>query len=173
MRKEIFQPTAESEARLLILINAFSGKTKALEGRTKLAKLDFFLRYPRFLERALRLRNPRATISEDMMGERNDIENRMIRFRYGPWDPAYFALLGRLIGRGLIIPVPVSGGIGYKTTEAGAAVSKRLADTEPWKPTAMSAQLLRRNFDLTGTALKDFVYKHFPEVSGANWGDAL
>jgi len=173
MRNEIFQPTAESEVRLLLLIHAFSGKTKALEGRTKLAKLDFFLRYPRFLKRALRIRNPQALLNHQIAEQGNDIENRMIRFRYGPWDPAYFAILGRLIGRGLIIPVPVPGGIGYKTTDAGTILSGKFSEAEPWKATALCAQLLRRNFDLSGTSLKEFIYEHFPEVAGANWGDRL
>jgi hypothetical protein len=173
MRKEIFQPTAESEVRLLLLIHAFSGKTKALEGRTKLAKLDFFLRYPKFLERALRIRNPRALLSHEITEQGNDIENRMIRFRYGPWDPSYFVILGRLIGRGLIIPVPVSGGVGYKTTDKGATLSEKLSDAEPWKATVLCTQLLRRNFDLNGTFLKEFIYKNFPEVAGASWGERL
>ncbi len=173
MRKEIFQPTAESEVRLLLLIHAFSGKTKALEGRTKLAKLDFFLRYPKFLERALRIRNPKALLSQEITEQGNDIENRMIRFRYGPWDPSYFVILGRLIGRGLIIPVPVSGGFGYKTTDEGATLSEKLSDAEPWRATVQCTQLLRRNFDLSGTSLKEFIYKNFPEVAGASWGERL
>src|SRR6266496_5531002 len=53
MRSDLFQPTEEGEARLLILIASLSGPTRSLEGRTKLAKLDFLLRYPTFLRRAL------------------------------------------------------------------------------------------------------------------------
>lgn len=43
--------------RLLVLIDAFAGKAgdQKLEGLTKLAKLDFLLRYPAFLERAIRV----------------------------------------------------------------------------------------------------------------------
>ena len=42
-------------ARLLILIGTFSGMkgNKTVNGLTKLAKLDFLLRYPIYLERAL------------------------------------------------------------------------------------------------------------------------
>jgi hypothetical protein len=56
LRKELFQPSIESEARILLLINAFTTPTKSLEGRTKLAKLDFLLRYPSFMQRALAIR---------------------------------------------------------------------------------------------------------------------
>lgn len=43
-------------ARLLILLQAFAGKkgSKAINGLTKLVKLDFLLRYPLYLEYALK-----------------------------------------------------------------------------------------------------------------------
>jgi hypothetical protein len=50
MRDEAFAPTAEGEARLLLLIDAFSAGGEHLQGRVKLAKLDFLLRYPRFFD---------------------------------------------------------------------------------------------------------------------------
>ena len=53
MRRDLFLPTPEAEGRLLLLIDAFTGATRSLEGRTKLAKLDFLLRYPNYLRRAL------------------------------------------------------------------------------------------------------------------------
>ena len=45
-------------ARLLILLGTFVGQnqTGSVEGLTKLAKLDFLLRYPVYLERALEAR---------------------------------------------------------------------------------------------------------------------
>jgi hypothetical protein len=116
MRSDLFAPSVEGEARLLLLIDAFTGPTANLEGRTKLAKLDFLLRYPRFFRRALEIRAPQATVPEPVPSEGN-IEQRMVRYRYGPWDPAYFALLGSLIGRALIIPVSHRAGVGYRTTE--------------------------------------------------------
>src|SRR6266536_5471076 len=115
MRRELFQPAAAGEARLLLLIDAFSSPDVGLEGRTKLAKLDFLLRYPAFFRRALAKRAPHAALPPDEEDE-DLIETQMVRYRYGPWDPAYFSLLGSLIGRGLIRPVPAARGIGYKTT---------------------------------------------------------
>jgi len=123
LHKELFQPTLEGEARLLLLINAFTSNTKSLEGRTKLAKLDFLLRYPHFLVRALSIRRPNLT-AEIAPQEQMNIENRMIRYCYGPWDPAYYAILGRLIGRGLVQTVPTTNGIGYRTTQTGRSVAE-------------------------------------------------
>ena len=171
MRRELFLPTPEGEARLLLLIDAFSTPTQSLEGRTKLAKLDFLLRYPEYFKRALKIRAPAADVEEP--ADVGAIEDRMVRFRYGPWDPAYFALLGSLIGRGLVIPVSGRSGVAYRTTESGAALAKRLAKTEPWEDAHRRTRLLKRHLNLSGTKLKDFVYEHFPEVTSANWGDDL
>jgi len=172
LHKELFQPTLEGEARLLLLINAFSSETKSLDGRTKLAKLDFLLRYPNFLARALSIRRPNLSINVPVQ-EQINIESRMIRYRYGPWDPAYYAILGRLIGRGLIKPIPTTNGIGYRTTPNGRSVAEALAANENWADVAKRAKLLRTHFDLTGNSLKDFIYEHFPEVAGASWGEQL
>jgi hypothetical protein len=172
VRSELFQPTISSEARLLLLIDAFSGSDRSLEGRTKLAKLDFLLRYPNFLMRALTIRVPNRILNVPL-AEDDTIENRMVRFRYGPWDPAYFALLGRLIGHELVEPVPVRNGVGYRTTERGRELARELGNTEPWEPVVQSAALLRRHFDLSGTTLKQFIYDHFPEVTQAKWGEQL
>jgi hypothetical protein len=48
-----------------------------------------------------------------------------------------------------------------------------LAATEPWAETQLLIGLLKRNFNLSGTTLKSFVYDHFPEVAAANWGEEL
>lgn len=97
----------------------------------------------------------------------------MVRYRYGPWDPAYFALLGSLIGRGLVIPVSGRSGVAYRTTEVGEQLAKTLAKTEPWSATHQRTRLLKRHLNLSGTKLKDFVYEHFPEVTSASWGEHL
>src|SRR5690349_10400694 len=110
MRDEAFAPTAEGEARLLLLIDAFSAEGEHLQGRVKLAKLDFLLRYPRFFERAMKARGRKRIVTD---AEDPAIEERMVRFRYGPWDPAYYSLIGRLLGRGLITTVPGGRYIGF------------------------------------------------------------
>ena len=172
MRKELFRPAPAEEARLLLLIDAFSKTGGGLEGRTKLAKLDFFLRYPVYFERALKIRDVNASLPEEYK-EDETIESRMIRYRYGPWDPAYFALLGSLIGRGLVEPVPVKNGIGYRTTDIGRTLAKQIANSAAWSPVAKSIVLLKRHFDMSGTFLKNFIYENFPEVTSANWGKHL
>jgi hypothetical protein len=156
----------------LLLIDSFSRKAEGLEGRTKLAKLDFLLRYPNFLRRALQIRAPGATPADAAEGV-DTIEERMVRYRYGPWDPAYFALLGALIGKGLVITVPGKRGVGYRTTPMGREVATRLASSDPWRETTERVQQIKKHFDLSGSTLKDFIYRHFPEVASATWGRRL
>lgn len=171
MRKELYRPTADGEARLLLLIDSFTNESRGLEGRVKLAKLDFFLRYPKYLERALTIRGaPDPSVNVTAV---DNIDNQMVRYRYGPWDPAYYALLGRLIGKGFVSTVPMKNGFVFKTTDLGRDVARKLAKSEPWTSTARMTKLLRRHLDLTGTRLKEFIYDHFPEVAGAEWGRKL
>jgi hypothetical protein len=166
-----FAPTAEGEARLLLLIDAFSKGGGHLQGRVKLAKLDFLLRYPSFFERAMKERG--REVSTDDASE-PAIEQRMVRYRYGPWDPAYYELLGRLIGRGLITPVPQGRYIGLRVTEAGHEAATAIADTSTWSATAKAARILRTEFrEQRGSWLKDYIYRLFPEVAGAEWGKLL
>jgi hypothetical protein len=173
MPSNLFAPSVEGEARLLLLIDAFTGPTANLEGRTKLAKLDFLLRYPTFLRRAIAIRRPGAELPAPDPSADN-IEQRMVRYRYGPWDPAYYALLGSLIGRGLVIPVSHRSGVGYRTTDQGRVVARDLAETVPWRDVAERARLLKRHFgSVSGTFLMNFVYKHFPEVTSASWRQEL
>jgi hypothetical protein len=82
-------------ARLLILIR-FCGKPRSdpnlypgVEGRTLLAKLDFFLRYPIYLKRAALILN-NEDVSAITSDEINTVESRMIRYLYGPWDTVYY-----------------------------------------------------------------------------------
>jgi hypothetical protein len=168
-----FAASIEGEARLLLLIDAFSAQQGTLQGRTKLAKLDFLLRYPSFFHRALGIRRIETDLPAPRASE-NTIEQRMVRFRYGPWDPAYFALLGSLLGRGLIEAIPQDRFIGLRTTVNGRELARRIAATEAWAEVADRAYLLKRAFPTQrGTFLKNFVYKYFPEVTQASWGEAL
>jgi hypothetical protein len=171
MRSEAFAPTAEGEGRLLLLIAAFSQGDHTLQGRTKLAKLDFLLRYPRFFERAMEVRG--RPVETDPESE-PVIEQRMIRYRYGPWDPSYYAILGALIGRGLITTIPESRYLGLSATEEGSKLAAELGANPYWCELATRVRILRTEFgEQTGTYLKNFIYDHFPEVSDKSWGAKL
>ena len=75
-------------ARLLVLISAFSdaGQGSAVEGLTKLAKLDFLLRYPVMLERAVVAKGHSTRDVHLKDHERLSVESQMVRNRFGPWE---------------------------------------------------------------------------------------
>lgn len=173
MRGELFQPTVEGEARVLLLIDAFSKGNSTLEGRTKLAKLDFFLRYPLYLNRALTIRNGNEMVPPGAFISQEDIETKMVRYRYGPWDPAYYAILGRLIGKGLVESIFIEKGVGYRSTEKGRKIARDLSSEEVWQDTAIKIALIKKHLNLSGSSLKKFIYEQFPEITRASWGQSL
>lgn len=138
----------------------------------KLAKLDFLLRYPDRFTTLVELRAPGIAAGENpwLTG---DIEQRMIRYRYGPWDPAYYGLLGALIGKGLITTRQRGSVATYAVTPAGHQLTKALAATDSWESVRERARLLHRHFNLTGTSLKDLIYETFPDIVNADWGTHL
>jgi hypothetical protein len=78
-------------ARLLLLLGSADArkttaitKARAIEGITKLAKMDFLLRYPTCLERVLAILDKSSEDVAVQERERTSIESKMIRFRYGP-----------------------------------------------------------------------------------------
>jgi hypothetical protein len=153
-------------ARLLILLNAFmeEGQNKGIEGLTKLAKLDFLLRYPVMLERALQAkgRSTRAVQLEDH--ERYSVESEMVRYRFGPWDHRYRENLNLLVAKGLA-SVSVEGRkVDIILTDSGRTEAKRLAEDELFEQYVRRARLIKTHFDMTATHLVDFIYNTFPEV---------
>jgi hypothetical protein len=172
-----YRATREAEARILLLIDGFSRRTnslRTLEGRVKLAKLDFLLRYPHHLATILGSRGLKAAERESLDRQDSPLESRMMRYRYGPWDPSYFAVLGSLVGRALIEVVPAEGtnALGYRTTTSGAALAEHLTEDGAFDEVIGRITLLRRHLDLTGESLKKMLYD-LPEVADATWHEEL
>ncbi|MFN9631222.1 MAG: ABC-three component system middle component 4 [Cyanobacteriota bacterium] len=152
-------------ARLLILISAFSSTDQGtVEGLTKLAKLDFLLRYPVMLERALVAKNrpTRDVRLEDY--ERLSVESQMVRYRYGPWDHRYREFLNILIGKGLVTVRAEGRRIVISLTDRGKDLAIELSDNPAFQDYARRSTLLKRHFDIMGTSLMKFIYDTFPEV---------
>ena len=72
--------------RILIILHSFSGKSgrKSFRGVTKLAKIDFLLRYPIYLEKSVQIVADSSRLEElrsliDIKGyERNSIESTVL-----------------------------------------------------------------------------------------------
>lgn len=91
-------------ARILLLLNAFSKEDDegSIEGLTKLAKLDFLLRYPVMLDRALQAKGKSTREVQLEDHERQSVESEMVRYRFGPWDHRYREFLNILIAKNLV-----------------------------------------------------------------------
>lgn len=153
-------------ARLLILLDAFAGKdgTEQIKGLTKLAKLDFLLRYPVMLERALEAR--RRTIRDVKVAdhERSSVESAMVRYRFGPWDHRYREFINVLVAKGLATLSIEGRTIVIGLTDIGRSTAQRLAEDPVFAPYGRRSIALKRHCDLTATNLMRFIYETFPEI---------
>ena len=162
--------------RLLVLMGAFAGRKGEgeIRGLTKLAKLDFLLRYPLFLERALTARAVTKPANIGMQDyERLSVESRMVRFKYGPWDFRYRRLINILVARGLVHVDMASRTVSLSLTSKGMEAAQRLSSTREYADIRRRARLLRQHFDIQGTKLMRFVYQTFPEITTLRFGEEI
>jgi hypothetical protein len=162
-------------ARLMLLLGICGeGRTHLLRGRTKLAKLDFFVRYPTFLESALRTLRGRGRTHVRYAAGDEDVEAAMVRYHYGPWDQRYYDLLAMLTARGLL---RIGGGPveTYSLTDPGAAIAAGLAADPAFAPIVRRCEAARDGLAwMTGTQLKEFVYSSFAdEVANREHGQLI
>lgn len=153
-------------ARILLLLLAFSedGQSPSVEGLTKLAKLDFLLRYPVMLERALIAKRHSTRDLQVEDHERLSVESQMVRYRFGPWDHRYREFLNILIGKNLITVSIEGRTVVISLTESGCMFASELRSNAKFEDYARRATLLKRHFDIQATALMKFIYETFPEV---------
>lgn len=152
-------------ARLLILLGRFAGvEGQGLKGLTKLAKLDFLLRYPVLLERALIAKNASLRGLTLQPHERDSVESQMVRYRFGPWDHRYREILNIMIARGLLRSSTVANSVLLNLTPRGIQTRDALMQSENFRQYDARAEILQRHFDVGGTALMRFIYATFPEV---------
>jgi hypothetical protein len=163
------EAAAYHQGRVLLLIDTMAGKNGMLDGLTKLAKLDFLLRYPVFLKQVADSGKIRGLILDGETSptreEERAVESRMIRYKYGPWDDRYYVIIGALVGRGLVEYVPGRGRVALRPTQGGRAIATVLASDPAWRRTAARCAVLRKAFARTsGNALKDLIYQELPDV---------
>lgn len=163
-------------ARLMILLRVFGGKKGVtVKGLTKLAKLDFLLSYPTYLERALEAKGfleelPRVKLREDEM---RSVESRMVRFRYGPWDFRYRRFINILVAKGLAYVEVEGRSINPGLTQDGVNLAAELAKLPEYQDLKSRSKLLKKYFNMRGTQLKDFIYETFPEISSMSLGEEI
>lgn len=159
------------EARVLLLIDAACRAPQAkgaLTGLTKLAKMDFLIRYPALAPTVLgheAAEDRRLRISPEHDDNPTRGDDPMIRYKYGPWDERYYEVLGRLVGRGLATCTRTRNSVRFRVTDDGRATSQILASRSEWRETAdRCAAIADLTSTLTGNQLKNLIYERLPEL---------
>jgi hypothetical protein len=131
--------------------------------------LDFFLRYPSYLDKAARIlknKNLQELIEQDIQQyEIDNVETRMIRYKYGPWDNIYYAVLVYLIAKDLIYIENKKHIEHFSLTETGQKVVEELSESRTFETVVLRAKALKHIFSRwSGTSIKNFIYTNFPEI---------
>lgn len=155
-------------ARLLMLVK-LCGSGDRIDGLTKMAKLDFFVRYPLFFAAACRARGKNP-------GEVSDaVESRMVRYHYGPWDQRYYHVLAYLAARELLRIEKHGKTFGLSLTSVGSEIATELARHPAFEEIAGQMKLVRAEFGkLSGSGLKKLIYEVFSkEVGERTMGEVI
>lgn len=168
----LVQDLAYHQSRVLLLVSAVAaaqGHAGKLDGLTKLAKLDFMVRYPALAPEVLPSLDSadiRLHLSGEEIIEPTAVEAPMVRYKYGPWDDRYYPIIGALVGRGLLrYTRGRRGNVAIAPTVAGKRLSAELARASEWTDIAdRCAAIAEASSGLTGNALKDLIYDRLDEL---------
>lgn len=164
-------------ARLLILFSQLAefDYGKEIVGIMKVAKLDFLLRYPTVLEKALQDRRKSGKSISLKDYERTSVESKMIRYRFGPWDHRYWSFLSIMNCSGLLdIGKNEDGTIIFKITSNGQQLAKEFSKIDEFNDYFTRSQIISKNFgSMLGTNLKKSIYKLRPELYDMQYGDFI
>lgn len=172
IRRPAKTPRAEESmelhaARLLLLLS-YAGIKGRIVSRTKIAKMDFFVRYPVYLKKAAAIHNIKTDDEIDVRPE-----SPMIRYKYGPWDSKYYNIFALLIAKGLVTILPSKNGDVFELTDRGRRAVSEL-DTIEFENIIERCKIVSDLFrNKTGSAIKDFIYEHFPEVTSRSLGEEI
>jgi len=155
-------------ARLLLLLH-HCGASDKIDGLTKLAKLDFFVRYPNFFERIAAHLDQAATAATQQM------ESAMVRHHYGPWDKRYYQILGFLEARGLMTVSKHNHSYEFALTLLGHSKAAVLSKNNAYRTLIDQMKAVRKLLGRkSGTQLKNLVYEIFDtEVKRRKLGELI
>lgn len=147
--------------RLVLLLSTCGGAAGAISGLTKMAKLDFFVRYPDFFEVVRHGRDQQP--SRDSQA----VEAAMVRHHYGPWDKRYYHVLAFLEARGLITVRKSAKSYRIALTRQGKRAAESLAGAPAFAALHHTMRKVSDNLgDKNGNELKNLIYATFKEEVG-------
>lgn len=160
------------QARILLLVSAVAaapGHSRKLDGLTKLAKLDFLVRYPALASAILDELpdgDARMHLTTDDVAAPTEAEDPMMRYKYGPWDDRYYPVVGALVSRGLLRYTRArKGSVALAPTAAGRKLAESLVTDPVWHEIADRCDAIAKaSAGLTGNALKERIYDRLPSL---------
>jgi hypothetical protein len=162
-------------ARLILLLHV-CGVSGRIDGLTKMAKLDFFARYPDFFEVARA-----TTVSADVpdASHRTEsgeaVESAMVRHHYGPWDKRYYHVLAHLEAKRLIGVTKEGRSYRIALADLGRERAKVLVARPSFAPLVERMREVKKTFGArSGTFLKNLIYRLFEaEVGRRTMGQVI
>ena len=155
-------------ARLVLLFRHCGVKGQRIDSLTKMAKLDFFVRYPDFFAVA-------AAAEGKASAPEATEESRMVRYRYGPWDNRYYHLLSYLEALGILHVSRKGNSFQLALSEKGVRVAEQLTEVPSFEKLVDHMKQVKKVLGgKTGTGLKNFVYELFEkEVGERSLGEVI
>ncbi|TWT64381.1 hypothetical protein [Rubinisphaera italica] len=155
-------------ARLLLLFRV-CGTAGRIDGLTKMAKLDFFVRYPEFFDKACK------TLGLPAESATQSVESSMIRFHYGPWDDRYYHVLAYLESRELLSVTKDKKTFNLSLTARGVELAKTLASDDSFHGLVEQMKRVKKALgSKAGSTLKKLVYQVFDkEVAERRMGETI
>ncbi|MGL5827878.1 MAG: hypothetical protein ACRCYU_24190 [Nocardioides sp.] len=169
----VVEDLAYHQARVLLLVRAVAadpGHQRKLDGLTKLAKLDFLVRYPALapvILDELSGNESKMHLSDDEVSAPTEAADPMTRYKYGPWDDRYYPVIGALVSRGLLRYLKGRrGSVALTPTREGKRFADDLVAQEPlWSDVADRCEAVAEaSAGLTGTALKERIYERLADL---------
>ena len=159
----------EFHAGRLLLLLRVCGVSNRIDGLTKMAKLDFFVRYPQFFDTACR------ALGLDSSSSAETVESSMIRFHYGPWDDRYYHVLSYLEAKGLVTVSKVGKMFQLSLTDKGKEIASELQEREAFSGLVDQMKRVKKVLGgKAGSTLKKLIYSIFErEVGQRSLGEVI
>lgn len=145
------------------------GTANRIDGLTKMAKLDFFVRYPQFFAAMCR------KLGTPIQPTVDRVESSMLRFHYGPWDKRYYHVLAYLEGKGLITTTQDGKQLQLRLTELGRDIADRFGREQTFEDLAAHMKAVKKVLgNKSGSTLKKWIYQVFEEeVAGREMDEVI
>ena len=151
----------ELHAARLVLLLKHCGIKNRIDGLTKMAKLDFFVRYPPFFIKAAQ------SLGAQLEAPAASSDSSMVRYRYGPWDDRYYHLLSYLESAELITIRRVGRSYRVTLTPSGETIANSLTEDTSYRSLVQHMRNVKKVMGSKGgSTLKNLIYDLFESEVG-------